>query len=47
MEEDFTNIRDALAALCESSQPLDVFGSKSHGFRTHPPLTEALGKLSE
>jgi SMI1 / KNR4 family (SUKH-1) len=40
MEEVFAGIRDALAALRASPQPLDVFGSQAHRFRIHPPLSE-------
>ena len=40
MEADFTAIRDDLWRLRESAVSLQVFGSQSHGFRTHPPLSE-------
>lgn len=40
MEEVFADIRDALAALRHSPRPLEVFGSQTHRFHTHPPLTE-------
>ncbi len=40
MESDFTAIRAALQRLQRAAVPPKVFGSESHGFQTHPPLSE-------
>lgn len=39
MGTDFAAIREGLRRLREAAQPLKVFGSQSHGFRTNPPLS--------
>lgn len=40
MEADFATIRDDLRRLRESTNTPKLFGSESHGFRPHSPLSE-------
>jgi hypothetical protein len=41
VEVDYARIRDGLRMLREANPAPKVFGAEAHGFRCHPPLSEA------